>query len=96
MAHWQPIVNGYSGHTPARHDRLFRRLASFPDDDSLSELEAMGVHYVVVHADLYPPDEWRSVSERLRARGERLRVEAEIEGGLAFRLVRSATRPQPQ
>ncbi len=31
--HFLPLVNGYSGFTPERHDRLFRALASFPVGD---------------------------------------------------------------
>ncbi len=95
MAHWRPIVNGYSGHTPARHDLLFRRLASFPDEASLGELEALGVRYAVVHAGLYPPEEWTAVARRLEAFGARLQRVAEMDGDLAFRLTRSTDWPQP-
>ena len=43
MAHWQPMVNGYSGIIPPRHERLFRILTAFPDTASLHELESLGV-----------------------------------------------------
>ena len=43
MAHWQPMVNGYSGIIPPRHERLFRILTAFPDTASLRELESLGV-----------------------------------------------------
>jgi hypothetical protein len=66
MAHWQKTVHGYSGHRPALHYELFRQLRLFPDELSLARLAALGVDYVVVHIDLYPPGEWPAVEERLR------------------------------
>jgi hypothetical protein len=66
MAHWQRTVHGYSGLRPALHYELFRQLRVFPDEISLGRLSALGVDYVVVHVDLYPPGEWPAVDERLR------------------------------
>ena len=66
MAHWQRTVHGYSGLRPTLHYELFRQLRVFPDEISLARLSALGVDYVVVHIDLYPPGEWPAVDERLR------------------------------
>jgi hypothetical protein len=66
MAHWQKTVHGYSGLRPTLHYELFRQLRLFPDETSLERLTAMGVDYVVVHIELYPPGEWPVVEERLR------------------------------
>jgi hypothetical protein len=49
MLHWQPIVNGYSGFVPPRHEMLFDQLTRFPDEGSVRALEALGVNYVVLH-----------------------------------------------
>ena len=47
--HWRPLVNGYSGYYPATFWERAARLERFPSDDTLAELRALGVRYVVVH-----------------------------------------------
>jgi PA14 domain len=80
-AHWQKTVHGYSGWRTDRARQLFAEMQAFPDDTSLGSLEALGVTYVVVHSDLYPPEEWKRVEERIRGYGSRLRfVHAEGAG----------------
>jgi hypothetical protein len=88
-AHWQGLVNGYSGFTPPGHDALFRKLVNFPDEASVDALEQLGVRYAVIHRDGYREDEWERVKERLRLFGDRLRLEAEEDDGLAYSLTRS-------
>lgn len=91
MAHWQPMVNGYSGIIPPRHERLFRILTAFPDTASLRELEALGVRYAVVHRGFYPDEEWHGLVGRLEGFPGRLRLEAETEDGRLYSL--PAARP---
>jgi hypothetical protein len=80
-AHWQKTVHGYSGWRTDRARQLFGEMQSFPDAASLASLEALGVTYIVVHSELYQPDEWKRVEERLRGYGSRLRlVHAEGSG----------------
>lgn len=50
--HWQPLVNGYSDHIPARAFEDMATLSTFPDSEAWGALEAHGVRYVVIH--------WRS------------------------------------
>ena len=73
-AHWQKTVEGYSGFRPPRHAVLYRQLREFPDEVSLDALSALGVKYVVVHTDLYPPAEWPAVDARIRAFATRLEL----------------------
>ena len=42
-----------------------RDLVGCPNDKSVSRLKQLCVTHIVVHADLYPPDEWVKVDERL-------------------------------
>ena len=93
MAHWQPMVNGYSGIIPPRHERLFRILTAFPDTASLRELESLGVTYAVVHREFYTEAEWARVLERAAAFPDRLRLEAETSDGRLYALVASPPRP---
>jgi hypothetical protein len=54
--HLKPLLNGYSGFTPAsyaRHEAMMRR---FPSPDSVRQLGAIGVTHVVVHKRLVPAD----------------------------------------
>ena len=64
---WRPLVNGYSGFTPAPHELLLRHLVTFPDERSLDGLAAIGVRYAVLHPGLYAPGDWSAVAGRLDA-----------------------------
>ena len=87
-AHWQPMVNGYSSLVPPRHERLYRELYEFPTEAGLSELERMGVTYVIVHTDMYQPDRWAEKEKALASFPERIRL-LRVEGeGRAYAIVR--------
>jgi hypothetical protein len=88
-AHWQPTVHGYSGLRPASHTELFFKLRRFPDRESLDQLEALGVSYVVVHTDLYAPGEWPAVEKRLQEHDAELRLAHEDGQGRVYSLVAS-------
>jgi len=93
-AHWQRTVQGYSGIRPALHDRLFRELTVFPDATSLASLRELGVTYVVVHGDRYPPDRRAEIDGRYRRFADQLRLE-HVEGeGRAYRILPDP-RPAP-
>jgi len=87
-AHWQRIVNGYSGFAPAEQDALFRRLANFPDDASVSAMERLGVRYAVLHRDGYRDAEWDDLQAKLDAFGKRLRLEIREEGDAVYSFTR--------
>ena len=65
MAHWQKTVNGHSGIRTTLHAELFDRLTRPPDAGTLRQLVDLGVTYVVVHPDLYWPQEWAEVEPAL-------------------------------
>ena len=92
-AHWQRLVNGYSGFTPAEQDALFRKLANFPDQMSLDALEQLGVSYAVIHRNGYGNAEWEEVQAKLDAFGERLRLETREDGDAIYSFTRR-TRAQ--
>lgn len=85
-AHWQKTIHGHSGIEPEFHSRLYARLLDFPSDDSLRALLDVGVKYVVVHPDLYPPGEWPAVEQRLRAFSNQLTLEDQEDGGRVYSL----------
>jgi hypothetical protein len=95
-AHWQKLVNGYSGFTPSSHDQIFRLLARFPDESSLEAMEALGVRYAVIHPGLYLDREWAAARERLAKFPDRLepvRIEDGETGDRIYRFARVAERP---
>ncbi len=91
-AHWQPLVNGYSGLRPPLHSTLFNRLRGFPDDFTVQSLIDLGVTYVVIHTDLYPPGEWAVMSERLKAFSDTFRLEYSEGSGLVYSIRREPSR----
>jgi hypothetical protein len=50
--HWQPLVNGYSGFEPPELAQIRAEMSIFPDQNSISRLNELGVRYVVYHQDL--------------------------------------------
>ncbi len=86
MAHWQPIVNGYSGTSPKDQRQLHALLASFPDDASLAALEQRGVDYVVLHRTLYKRRRWDETVKRLAGFEGRLRLVHETTEGRVYAL----------
>lgn len=85
-AHWQPMVNGYSSLVPPRLEKLYGELHEFPTEAGLSELEQIGVNYVIVHTDMYQPDRWAEKERQISAFGDRIRL-VRVEGeGRAYAL----------
>jgi hypothetical protein len=59
IRHWQPLVNGYSGHYPEAYMRFLERVHSFPASDAIAYLQRSGVRYVILHSH---PDPQRYAS----------------------------------
>jgi hypothetical protein len=86
-AHWQKTVHGYSGFRAPLHIELYWQLRLFPDLQSLATLAQLGVTYVVVHRDLYPPEEWPLIDAKLAQFADRLKLEHEDASGRVYRLM---------
>lgn len=85
MLHWQPIVNGYSGFVPPRHEALFDQLSRFPDEGGLRTLEKLGVHYVVLHRGDYGEERFaKAVAEAQALFPTRLVLEHEASDGRVY------------
>jgi hypothetical protein len=79
-AHWQKTVHGYSGiDRPPDLTRLYTEMGNFPDGPSLRHLARLQVRYVVVHTNLYAPEEWAQVERRIEAHAGWLTLER-LEG----------------
>jgi hypothetical protein len=86
MAHWQPIVEGYSGTSPPPYGVWYDTLTHFPDDASLKLLKEIGVRYAVVHVDLIPPTERGDFEQRVSAAGDRIVLEYKDDAGRVYRI----------
>lgn len=65
--HWQPLVNGYSGHYTEEYVALVAELPGLPDDRSIAALKRGGVRRIIVHEALYEPDDYQRLVARLDA-----------------------------
>jgi len=83
MVHWQKTVHGYSGFRAPFHDQLYLDLRRFPDESSIARLREVGVTYVVVHRELYEPDQWPTVDVRL-AQSSGIRLVHEEDDGRIY------------
>lgn len=48
-AHWQPLMNGYSGYTPAAYREFARVFWYFPEPAVVDAMRAAGATHIVVH-----------------------------------------------
>jgi hypothetical protein len=66
--HWHRLVNGYSGFSPRWYAGLLKRMADFPDDETMEELRLRGVDYLIVHGAFYEPKDYRHLIEGMDER----------------------------
>ena len=67
LFHGKRIANGVASFVPPVTRELRRRMQRFPSDDSVAFLRELGVTYVFVHPDLYPPDRREALHEAVLA-----------------------------
>jgi hypothetical protein len=73
IAHWRPILNGYSGFFPLHYGRAIVSLTEVPrhPDVSMAMLRQLGATHVIVHEAAYLDAEGRETSAALRELGGR-------------------------
>jgi len=54
--HWRPLMNGYSGYTPASYQQYADAFWYFPEDHAIAAMKAAGVTHVVVHVARFHRD----------------------------------------
>jgi hypothetical protein len=89
-AHWRPLMNGYSGYTPATYVDAASLMWYFPDARAFPPMNANGVTHIMVH-----PHRWGHESSRIIERIARqpdLELVA-VDEKTGIRLYRY--RPQP-
>ncbi len=66
-AHWQPLINGYSGYYPISYDRLLFYVSVFPRGAWIDTLLGRGAKYLVIHEQELTPEDLKVALERLEA-----------------------------
>jgi hypothetical protein len=84
MAHWQPILEGYSGIYPPDYAGLYWPLTRFPDETSLRMLTRIGVTYAVVHVDRIPESDRAGFEAAVERWAPDLTLEHEESGGRIY------------
>jgi hypothetical protein len=80
-AHWRPMINGYSSNLPRVYRENITQASTFPSQESVEYLKALGIRYVVVHTHRLEETPWRDLEaqlERLPNPGVAARFGAEI------------------
>ncbi|MBW8712857.1 MAG: hypothetical protein JF632_02090, partial [Acidobacteria bacterium] len=68
-AHWQPLMNGYSGYTPASYGRFADSFWYFPREYAIEAMRRAGVTHVMVHPERFGKDA-EEVINTLNARSD--------------------------
>ena len=61
--HWKPLVNGYAGIEPRRYVEIRSLARSFPSEEFLDALRAVGTRHVIVHRKGYGPFQWERLQQ---------------------------------
>jgi hypothetical protein len=85
-AHWRPIVNGFGRSEPPNQPEVIAAIRSFASDPAA--VKALGVHYVIVHADRLAREE-RGVIDAARA-NPGCRLVAQIGSDYLFEVLDAA------
>lgn len=86
LAHYKPIVEGFSGIQPPGYETMHDQLMQFPDEQSLRTMLRLGVTYAIEHVDLIPPVERATVAERYDRFKDWLTLVAVDGDGRVYRL----------
>lgn len=66
LVHKKRLVNGVAASVPRITREIRREMQEFPNNGSVRRLQEIGVSYVLVHPDLYPPEEVSVLAARVR------------------------------
>jgi hypothetical protein len=92
--HWKPLVNGYAGIEPRRYLEIRNLARSFPSEELLDALRAIGTRYVIVHRKGFGPNQWARLQQGLPgALQGSLREVVSLAGDTVYELQPAAAGP---
>lgn len=86
-AHWRPLMNGYSGYTPASYQKYADTFWYFPADRAMRAMKDAGVTHVMVHPRRFMGDA-EKVIEQISARSDMELIAVGSNGIRLYRLLR--------
>lgn len=86
-AHWRPIINGYSGVTPASYRERVATLWFFPERRAVDTLLALGATHAMIHLERFG-NEAPSVIRALEGQPHLRLMAADGQGHRLYRVVR--------
>jgi hypothetical protein len=86
-AHWQPLMNGYSGLTPGSYRRRADAFWYFPADWAIRAIRGEGATHVMVHLERFG-SEATSVAHALEGRADLRLMAADRDGHRLYQFVR--------
>lgn len=79
-AHWQPVMNGYSGATPATYRRRTESFWFFPRDWAIDAILREGATHLMVHLERFTPAERADIERALPGRHDLQLVATDVIG----------------
>lgn len=79
-AHWQPVMNGYSGAIPDTYRRRAESFWFFPRDWAIDSIVREGATHVMVHLEKFTADERADIEQALRERRDLRLVASDAVG----------------
>jgi hypothetical protein len=67
IAHWYPLLNGYSGFVSGRYVKMLERMRGFPGPGSIEQLCELNARYVIVHENRYERNDYTRLLEEMTA-----------------------------
>ena len=86
-AHWRPLMNGYSGYTPASYQQYADAFWYFPEDWAITAMKNAGVTHVMVHPARFGERDADAIVRRISARPD-MELVATEPGARGIRLYR--------
>ena len=63
--HWQPLVNGYSGHYFRPYIDLLEAMKTYPSDRADQAIQRSGAQLIIIHRAFYPKGRYEPLIEKM-------------------------------
>lgn len=87
-AHWQPLMNGYSGYIPDSYREAADRLWYFPEQRAFDALRDLGATHVMLHLEKFTPQEVADIERVLRGSSALELIGSDTTGHRLYRVRR--------
>lgn len=85
--HWKSLVNGRSSYFPPMYNELRRRWQREPLERNISDLQTLGVKYIILHSSLYEEEELRNIISDISRLEEHVKFVTKVGEAYVYELV---------